>query len=205
MSHILFVSDNADFVEDLKAQVLRFAPDFSFVETAPDLLLVDENEEQCNDLRQKYPSVPLIFLSSESKQNDRLNIYVKKPFTLMNFLDVLRAANNNLDNSEDGYLTFNGYELRPNLREIVDLPSGKVTKLTEKEIGILKYLYKTQGTYVSKTDLQLNVWKYSEGVATHTIETHIYRLRQKVEQNGGRRLIVTYNGGYMLQQDDGDA
>ena len=123
----------------------------------------------------------------------------------MNFLDVLRAANNNLDNSEDGYLTFNGYELRPNLREIVDLPSGKVTKLTEKEIGILKYLYKTQGTYVSKTDLQPNVWKYSEDVTTHTIETHIYRLRQKVEQNGGRRLIVTDNGGYMLQQDDCNA
>lgn len=205
MSHILFVSDNEDFAEDLKAQVLRFAPDFSFVETAPDLLLVDENEELCKDLRQKYPSVPLIFLSMESKQNNRLNIYVKKPFALMNLLDVLRAANNNLDNSEDGYLTFNGYELRPNLREIVDLPSGKVTKLTEKEIGILKYLYKTQGTYVSKTDLQLNVWKYSEDVTTHTIETHIYRLRQKVEQNGGRRLIVTDNGGYMLQQDDCNA
>lgn len=205
MSHILFVSDNLDFAEDLKAQVLRFAPDFSFVETAPDLLLVDENEDECADLRQKYPSVPLIFLSSETKANDRLNIYVKKPFSLMNFLDVLRAANNNLDNSEDGYLTFNGYELRPNLREIADLSSGAVTKLTEKEVSILKYLYKTQGAYVSKNDLQLNVWKYSEDVTTHTIETHIYRLRQKVEQNGGRRLIVTDNGGYMLQRDDCNA
>ena len=66
-------------------------------------------------------------------------------------------------------------------------------------------MYKAQGTYVSKTDLQLNVWKYSEDVTTRTIETHIYRLRQKVEQNGGRRLIVTDNGGYMLQQDDCNA
>ena len=65
----------------------------------------------------------------------------------------------------------------------------------------MKYLYKTSGHYVSKGDLQRNVWKYSEDVATHTIETHIYRLRQKVEQNGGRRLIVTDNGGYMLQQE----
>ena len=84
MSHILFVSDNEDFAEDLKAQVLRFAPDFSFVETAPDLLLVDENEELCKDLRQKYPSVPLIFLSMESKQNNRLNIYVKKRYIRFN-------------------------------------------------------------------------------------------------------------------------
>lgn len=198
MAHILFISDNEDFAEDLKAQILRFAPDFSFVENAPDLLLIDENSECCNELRQKYPTIPLIFLSAENKENDILNIYVKKPFSLMSFLDVLRAANNNLDNSADGYLTFNDYELRPNLREIVDIQSGYVIKLTEREIDILKYLYKNQGHYVSKSDLQRNVWKYNEEVATHTIETHIYRLRQKVEQKGGRRLIITENGGYML-------
>lgn len=198
MAHILFISDNEDFAEDLKAQILRFAPDFSFVENAPDLLLIDENSECCNELRQKYPTIPLIFLSAENKENDILNIYVKKPFSLMSFLDVLRAANNNLDNSADGYLTFNDYELRPNLREIVDIQSGDVIKLTEREIDILKYLYKNQGHYVSKSDLQRNVWKYNKEVATHTIETHIYRLRQKVEQKGGRRLIITENGGYML-------
>lgn len=198
MAHILFISDNEDFAEDLKAQILRFAPDFSFVENAPDLLLIDENSECCNELRQKYPTIPLIFLSAENKENDILNIYVKKPFSLMSFLDVLRAANNNLDNSADGHLTFNDYELRPNLREIVDIQSGDVIKLTEREIDILKYLYKNQGHYVSKSDLQRNVWKYNEEVATHTIETHIYRLRQKVEQKGGRRLIITENGGYML-------
>lgn len=198
MAHILFISENEDFAEDLKAQILRFAPDFSFVENAPDLLLIDENSECCNELRQKYPTIPLIFLSAENKENDILNIYVKKPFSLMSFLDVLRAANNNLDNSADGYLTFNDYELRPNLREIVDIQSGDVIKLTEREIDILKYLYKNQGHYVSKSDLQRNVWKYNEEVATHTIETHIYRLRQKVEQKGGRRLIITENGGYML-------
>ena len=201
MAHVLFVSDNEDFAADLKAQVLRFAPDFSFVETAPDLLLVDENLQRCDELRRKYPSIPLIFLSDENKENDMLNIYVKKPFSLMSFLDVLRAANNNLDNSVDGYLCFNGYELRPNMREIADIQSGSVVKLTEKEVSILKYLYKNQNGYVSKNDLQRNVWKYSEDVTTHTIETHIYRLRQKVEQADGRRLIVTDNGGYKLQQD----
>ena len=165
------------------------------------MLLVDENLQRCDELRRKYPSIPLIFLSDENKENDMLNIYVKKPFSLMYFLDVLRAANNNLDNSVDGYLCFNGYELRPNLREIADIKSGSVVKLTEKEVSILKYLYKNQNGYVSKNDLQRNVWKYSEDVTTHTIETHIYRLRQKVEQTDGRRLIVTDNGGYKLQQD----
>lgn len=202
MSHILFFSENIDFAEDLKLQVQRLVPDFSFVEKCPDLLVVDENKEKYLQLRAQYPSVPLIFLTSGNEiEKNNLNINIVKPFSLMSFLDILRAANNKLDNSVDGYLTFNGYELRPNKREIVDLQSGEIFRLTEKEVDILKYLYKTSGHYVSKGDLQRNVWKYSEDVATHTIETHIYRLRQKVEQNGGRRLIVTDNGGYMLQQE----
>lgn len=202
MAHILLISDNTDFSEDLKMQVQRFAPDFIFKDKMPDLLVVDENIDVYGDFRKKYPSVPMIFLSADSEiAADNLNINIKKPFSLMNFLDVLRAANNKLDNSVDGYLTFNGYELRPNKREIADLKIGKVIKLTEKEVEIIKYLYKMSGHYVSKNDLQRNVWKYNEDVTTHTIETHIYRLRQKVEETTGRRLIVTENGGYMLKQD----
>lgn len=202
MAHILLISDNTDFSEDLKMQVQRFAPDFIFKDKMPDLLVVDENIDVYGDFRKKYPSVPMIFLSADSEiAADNLNINIKKPFSLMNFLDVLRAANNKLDNSVDGYLTFNGYELRPNKREITDLKIGKVIKLTEKEVEIIKYLYKMSGHYVSKNDLQRNVWKYNEDVTTHTIETHIYRLRQKVEETTGRRLIVTENGGYMLKQD----
>lgn len=202
MAHILLISDNTDFSEDLKMQVQRFAPDFIFKDKMPDLLVVDENIDVYGDFRKKYPSVPMIFLSADSEiAADNLNINIKKPFSLMNFLDILRAANNKLDNSVDGYLTFNGYELRPNKREIADLKIGKVIKLTEKEVEIIKYLYKMSGHYVSKNDLQRNVWKYNEDVTTHTIETHIYRLRQKVEETTGRRLIVTENGGYMLKQD----
>ena len=64
MSHILFFSENIDFAEDLKLQVQRLAPDFSFVEKCPDLLVVDENKEKYLQLRAQYPSVPLIFLTS---------------------------------------------------------------------------------------------------------------------------------------------
>ena len=200
MLHILLVSDNQDFAEDLKAQVSRFAPDLSFVENKPDLLIVDDDKEKMLELRQNYPSIPLVFLSSEQpEETDNLNIFVKKPFSLACLLDVLRAANNKLDNSVDGYLFFNDYELRPNKKEIVDLINKRVVKLTEKEINVLKYLYKTKDDFVSKNDLQRNVWKYNEDVTTHTIETHIYRLRQKVEKEGGRRLIITDNGGYKLQ------
>ena len=129
MLHILLVSDNQDFAEDLKTQVSRFAPDLSFVENKPDLLIVDDDKEKMLELRQNYPSIPLVFLSSEQpEETDNLNIFVKKPFSLVCLLDVLRAANNKLDNSVDGYLFFNDYELRPNKKEIVDLINKRVVR-----------------------------------------------------------------------------
>lgn len=202
MAKILLVSDNADFSEDLKSQVQRYAPDFIFDGDTPDIIVVDDAVDVCRKMREEHPSVPLILLTNDADiENDNLNISLKKPFSLMYFLDILRAANNKLDNSEDGYLTFNNYELRPNKREIEDLKNGVVTKLTEKEVCVLKYLYKMPDRYITKNDLQRDVWQYNEEVATHTIETHIYRLRQKVEKEDGRCLIVTENGGYKLQLD----
>lgn len=202
MADILFYSANQEFMEDLKAQILRFLPDSSFVENTPDVIIVDEDETQRQKLRSAVPNIPVILLTSSVQSGgDNLDIVIKKPFSLMHFLDTLRAANNKLDNSEAGYLTFNNYELRPNKKEIEDLLSGKISKLTEKEVSIIRYLYKSPDRFVGKNELQKDVWGYNEDVATHTIETHIYRLRQKVEKDASRRLIITDNGGYKLKMD----
>ena len=202
MSNILVFSGNADFKEDLERQISRFISESKFVEKSPDIIIIDEDVNVFKQKRHEYPTVPLIFLSQISDiMGDKLNILIKKPFSLMLLLDTIRAANNKLDNSKEGFLVFNNYELRPNAREIKDLLTGEVTKLTEKEVYILKYLYKSSDRYVVKNDLQKDVWKYNEDVTTHTIETHIYRLRQKVEKDNGRRLIITDNGGYKLNVD----
>ena len=74
----------------------------------------------------------------------------------------------------------------------------KTIKLTEREVDILKYLYQNSDVISSKENLLENVWGYSADVTTHTIETHIYRLRQKVEEEGGSQLIITENNGYRL-------
>ena len=202
MSNILVFSANADFKEDLERQISRFISESKFVEKSPDIIIIDEDVNDFKQKRHEYPTVPMIFLSQISDiMGDKLNILIKKPFSLMLLLDTIRAANNKLDNSKEGFLVFNNYELRPNAREIKDLLTGEVTKLTEKEVYILKYLYKSSDRYVVKNDLQKDVWKYNEDVTTHTIETHIYRLRQKVEKDNGRRLIITDNGGYKLNVD----
>ena len=119
----------------------------------------------------------------------------------MTLLDVVRAANHKLDHTTEGYLRFNDFELHPSQKEMIDLQGMRQIKLTEREVGILKYLYKNAAEYVSKSDLQTNVWQYNEEVATHTVETHIYRLRQKAETKN-RRLILTNNGRYKLVMED---
>ena len=72
-------------------------------------------------------------------------------------------------------------------------------RLTEKETAILKYLYRTGDKVVSRDVLLNEVWGYNAGVTTHTLETHIYRLRQKIEPDpSNAKLLVTEPGGYRL-------
>lgn len=201
MADILIYGENVEFIADLKDQIQRFINGIQFVTDSPDLIIVDENKAKYVELRQKYPNVPILMLGADlNLKDDALNVNIRKPLRLMAFLDVVRAANHKLDYSTDGYLRFNGYELHPSHKEIADLLTARKVKLTEREVAILKYLFKNRGGYVSKNDLQTNVWQYNEEVATHTIETHIYRLRQKVETDD-RRLILTDSGCYKLITD----
>ena len=96
-------------------------------------------------------------------------------------------------------MEFNGYVLYPSSKTILNKRNNSETKLTEKEIAMIKYLYKNKDVVVNKNDLIKEVWEYAADVATHTVETHIYRLRQKVEQDGnGVQFISTIEGGYKL-------
>ena len=202
MVKIRIISDNKDWSIDLENQIRRYVIGAEIVEDLPDVVVCNEVSNTAEDLHRIYGAIPVIFITaSDEKESDNLNIYMYKPIHLMKLLDVIRSANNRLDNSQEGCLTFNNYRLSPNKREIEDLTNGKIFKLTEKEVGLIKHLYKNSANFVSKSDLQTNVWGYNEGVTTHTIETHIYRLRQKVEVED-RRLIITDNGGYQLKMDD---
>ncbi|MBL4803715.1 MAG: winged helix-turn-helix domain-containing protein [Alphaproteobacteria bacterium] len=78
-------------------------------------------------------------------------------------------------------------------------PDGEVVKLTEKETAILRYLNGQQDD-VTKDELLQAVWEYAEDVETHTLETHIYRLRQKIEDDPANpQIVVTTEKGYRLK------
>lgn len=200
MMKVCLITQNDDFREDLLLQISRYIDNFVCTkEENPDIIVIDDDIVALRQVHDKFPSTPVIFLTAKTDiAEDKLNLLLHKPFLLWKLIDMLHSANNHLDGSEEGILTFNQYKLQPHIRTIIDLATGTETKLTEKEVNILKYLYKTPDKFISKSDLQINVWQYNQEVTTHTIETHIYRLRQKVEKNSGRQLIVTENGKYKL-------
>ena len=203
MPNILFISDNEIFKTDILSQIEHQAPEFNILTDgadSADIIVVDENTKVLEDLLQKDLKAPLIFLSS-AEGSDNSKVYnISKPFSLSLFLDNLKASINKFENSAEGVLEFNRYVLYPIRKEILNLRNNETTKLTEKEVSIIKYLYKNKDKIVGKQDLMQEVWGYVADVATHTVETHIYRLRQKVEHdNPSAQLILTSDGGYQLK------
>ncbi len=207
MPSILFLSDNEGFAEDLCGQIHLYAPEFSIEreddDASYDIYILDEKRELLPRLREKHVKSPIVLLEKNVEglgENGDLVFLVEKPFRLNEFLNNLRSCINKFENSSDAYLTFNNYELHPLAKEILNLRNNELIKLTEKEVAVIKYLYKAKDKIVSKTDLLQDVWDYNAEVSTHTIETHIYRLRQKVEQgDADAQLIITENGGYKLK------
>ena len=82
---------------------------------------------------------------------------------------------------------------------LVDKKANKKIRLTEKETAILKYLYRAEQRAVGRETLLGEVWGYNAGVTTHTLETHVYRLRQKIEKDPAKaQILITDAGGYKL-------
>ena len=131
----------------------------------------------------------------ESGAND----YITKPFRLGVLVARIRAQLRQHEQSEDAVFTIGPYTFRPAAKLLINVEGGGKVRLTEKETAILKYLYRTGPKVVARDTLLAEVWGYNAGVTTHTLETHIYRLRQKIESNPSEAvLLVTEPGGYRL-------
>ena len=203
MPDILFLSDNEVFKQDLIDQLKHHAPEFSVStekENTPDVVIIDENPKLVENCRAEGIKAPLIFLNNGCEiDSSKVAHVINKPFYLSSFLDTVQASINIYENSKEGSLTFNQYVLYPSRKEILNIRNREITKLTEKEVCILKYLYKNKDKIVNKNDLMQEVWEYAADATTHTVETHIYRLRQKVEkEDETAQLILTSDGGYQL-------
>ncbi|GAB5470046.1 MAG: response regulator transcription factor [Rhodospirillales bacterium] len=165
-----------------------------------------DGREVCRLLRRGGVKCPIIMLTASATDSDQIlgldagaNDYVAKPFRLGVLLARLRAQLRQHEQSEDATFSIGPYSFRPAGKLMLHEEKQQKVRLTEKETAILKYLYRAGDRAVGRDTLLGEVWGYNAGVTTHTLETHIYRLRQKIEADPTRpALLITEPGGYRL-------
>jgi DNA-binding response OmpR family regulator len=165
-----------------------------------------DGRDLCQGLRRQGVKVPIIILTGSDDESDVVrgldagaNDYIAKPFRMAELLARVRAQLRMFENSEDAVFTIGPYTFRPSAKLLEDVSKKRRVRLTEKEAAILKFLYRAGIRPVARQVLLNEVWGYNAAVTTHTLETHIYRLRQKIEPDpSNARLLVTEGGGYRL-------
>lgn len=222
---ILIVDDDTLLRSTLKEQ-LAAQGDFSPIEEATtgadglaraaasifDIILLDlglpdmDGRDVCRAMREKGVRSPIIMLTALDSDDDTVtglnagaNDYITKPFRLAVLLARIRAHLRQHEQSDDAVFTIGPYQFQPAAKMLSSADGRKKIRLTEKETAILKYLYRIGNKTVSRETLLGEVWGYNAAVTTHTLETHIYRLRQKIEEDPANvRLLMTEPGGYRL-------
>jgi DNA-binding response OmpR family regulator len=165
-----------------------------------------DGREACRLMRCSGVKVPIIMLTGADTDADTIldldagaNDYITKPFRLGVLLARLRAHLRQHEQSEDAVFTIGPYTFQPSGKVLVDEVDERKIRLTEKETSILKYLYRSGAKAVDRDTFLGEVWGYNAGVTTHTLETHVYRLRQKIESDpSNAEILVTEPGGYRL-------
>lgn len=177
-----------------------------------DLILLDvglpdgDGRDLCRLMRKKGVKAPIIMLTAHDTDADAVlgldsgaNDYVSKPFRLPVLLARIRAQLRQFELSDDASFPVGPFSFRPAAKMLIDEGKNRKVHLTEKETAIVKFLYRVGDRPVTRETLLDEVWGYNAGVTTHTLETHIYRLRQKIEPNPqAPSLLVTEPGGYRL-------
>jgi DNA-binding response OmpR family regulator len=220
---ILLVDDDDDLREALSEQLV-LTEDFDVFEAATgaegmekakaqhhDLIILDvglpdtDGRELCKRMRKQGIKAPIVMLTGHDTDADTIlgldagaNDYITKPFKFPVLLARLRAQLRTHEQSEDAVFQLGPYTFKPAMKLLLDEKERKI-RLTEKETNILKFLYRAGHAVVPRDVLLHEVWGYNAGVTTHTLETHIYRLRQKIEpEPSNARILVTESGGYKL-------
>ena len=203
---------NGDFTADEAESASAAEAKLADANARYDAILLDiglpdaDGRDFCAKLRREGRRMPVIMLTGADGEQDVVrgldsgaNDYIAKPFRLPELIARVRAQLRIFDNSEDAVFTIGTYQFRPSVRLLMEPSRNRKIRLTDKESAILKFLYRAGGKPVPRQILLNEVWGYNSAVTTHTLETHIYRLRQKIEPDPSQtRLLLTEAGGYKL-------
>jgi DNA-binding response OmpR family regulator len=175
-----------------------------------DLVIMDvgpsdiDGREAARILRKNGFKAPIIMLTGHDTDSDAIlglesgaNDYVTKPFRFAVLLARIRAQLRQHEASEDVVFTIGPCTFRPSSKLLLN-PKGN-SPVNGKGNSILRYLYCAGEQPVPRETLLQEVWGYNAGVTTHTLETHIYRLRQRIEKDAAvPAILVTESRGYKL-------
>ena len=221
---LLLIEDDAEMRDLLVEQFrLREAFDIAAAATGADALRLAENgffdlilldiglpdmdgRDLCRLLRRKSIFVPIILLTAMTSDADIIlgldagaNDYITKPFRMNVLVARIHAHLRQHKTSEDASFMIGPYIFRPAGRALVDPETRKQIALSEKECAIMRFLYRAGNAVVSCEALYSGVWDHSTPLTTHTLQTHIYRLRQKIEPDPANpQIIVSEGGGYRV-------
>lgn len=225
-AHRLLVVEGDAVLRDLLVEQLSQAADLEVAcgecgaqalalleEEAFDILLADTALPEADgpplvaSIREAGFRGPIILLASTAEEADHGHgpdpeaggvEFVAKPFKFAVLLARIRTLLRARGASEEAAVPIGPYTFRAGAKTLTSEASG-LLRLTEKEAAILRFLHRAGEAIVSRETLLQEVWGYNSSVTTHTLETHIYRLRQKIETDpSAARILVTEPGGYRL-------
>ena len=177
----------------------------------PDLILLDiqmpdgNGIDICQRLRRNGFAKPIVMLTAKGAEGDIVlgleagaNDYITKPLRLSELIALIRTQLRQFCALDDARLDFGNLSFVPTEKMLHEIGSDRMQALTEKEASILKFLYRAFPNDVTKDELLAEVWGFQNGVSTHTLETHIYRLRKKISRLTKKQLVLTIEKGYRL-------
>jgi len=182
-------------------------------ESDPDIMLLDvqmpdgNGVDVCRQLRRNGFTKPILMLTGKNAEEDIIrgleagaNDYVAKPMRMGELLARIKSHLKQHRASDNVRFQLGSLSFVPATKILQHDQSDQKQLLTEKEAVILKFLIRAAPEIVTKDTLLKDIWGFRDGVSTHTVETHIYRLRQKIARITSDQIIRTTGKGYCLAE-----
>ena len=168
-------------------------------------ILIADNEFAVKELSHaiKYDTIFIINCDSDVLEMDKLNSKIVLLSIPLQFRDLYQRVSSTIDQIDSQAarkLNFNSFTYDPSMRTLSN--DNLYLRFTEKESQIFNSLLDNSNIYISKKNLLKKVWSYNEDIDTHTLETHIYSLRKKIEKNLLIKDLIVFedNKGYFLNK-----
>jgi DNA-binding response OmpR family regulator len=177
----------------------------------PDIILLDvmlplmSGIDVCRTLRARGIETPILMLTARSQEIDKVvglevgaDDYVTKPFSIRELLARIRAHLRRAAKQVVAIDSFTFGDVELNFKKYTAHKGGRALELSAREFEILHYLIRRRGEIVTRDQLLDEVWGYDSTPVTRTVDNHIARLRQKIEQDSSepRHIITVHRLGY---------